>query len=182
MIATEAKEGPYRRLLDRMASAPGVEVRFGSGLAPIRSGEVETVVVAGMGAHTIARILEADKPKAKSVRRLVLGPMGAATPLRSYLRGNAYPWAYEDLAFEGGKYYEILITDRDLPRLDWDPMKDPLGPLLTRRTDELARGFRRVVRRRVEERLEMRRRAGGPVTDLMRLLERLEEASDRERP
>ena len=59
VIATEATAGPYhelRRNLQRWHAAPPVEHRLGPGLQPLRPGEVDTVVIAGMGARTAVGI------------------------------------------------------------------------------------------------------------------------------
>lgn len=80
MIATENKAGPLavvRALLDPL----GVECRFGEGLEPIRPGEVEAAVIAGMGGATIARILAASPGVVAGLRALVLQPVQQAEEL-----------------------------------------------------------------------------------------------------
>lgn len=52
-----------------------IEARLGSGLSVIKPGEVEGVVIAGMGGKLITSILEADIPLAKSFNRLILQPL-----------------------------------------------------------------------------------------------------------
>ena len=71
VIATEAGPGPFAELcanLERWQA--GVEVRQGAGLEPLSSGEVDTAVVAGMGARTMLAI--ADQAPDRGVRFLVL--------------------------------------------------------------------------------------------------------------
>jgi len=73
VIATEAKPGPYdelRRTVARWDVSDLVDVRRGLGLEPIGVGEVDTAVVAGMGARTVTAI--ADSAAARGVRLLVL--------------------------------------------------------------------------------------------------------------
>ena len=59
VIATEAQRGPFdelRRNLSGWDAAALVDARHGSDLAPLQTGEVDAVVVAGMGARTVMRI------------------------------------------------------------------------------------------------------------------------------
>lgn len=73
VIATEVKAGPYEELRRNLALwglAGRVEVRHGSGLSPLGVGEVDTAVVAGMGAHTVLRI--AGAAHSQRVATLVL--------------------------------------------------------------------------------------------------------------
>jgi tRNA (adenine22-N1)-methyltransferase len=73
VIATEAKDGPYAELRRNLAlwNVGGcVDVRQGAGLSPIGIGEVDSAVVAGMGARTVLAI--ASAARGHRVRRLVL--------------------------------------------------------------------------------------------------------------
>lgn len=67
VIATEAARGPYaelRRNLEAWGAAARVEARLGEGLAPLRSGEVEGVVAAGMGGRTLLDICAQSRDRA----------------------------------------------------------------------------------------------------------------------
>src|SRR5437899_9825594 len=57
VVATERLPGPFERL---QARSPGLDCRLGDGLSVLRPGEVEGVVLAGMGGRTIARVLAAS--------------------------------------------------------------------------------------------------------------------------
>ena len=67
-----------------------IETRLGSGLSVIKPGEVEGVVIAGMGGKLITSILEADIPLAKSFNRLILQPNLDANVLRTFLMKNQF--------------------------------------------------------------------------------------------
>lgn len=57
VVATEAAAGPLRELRDNLARwGADVEVRAGRGLEPLLPGEVEGVVVAGLGADVLCAI------------------------------------------------------------------------------------------------------------------------------
>lgn len=82
VIATERSAGPYEEARRLLAPA-GVELRLGDGLTPLRPGEVEVAVLAGLGGRTIARLLERDREVAGSLRYLVVQPMQHAEELRT---------------------------------------------------------------------------------------------------
>lgn len=57
VVATEARRGPLAELQRNLATwGVAVETRLGEGLSPLRPGEVEGVVAAGMGARTLLGI------------------------------------------------------------------------------------------------------------------------------
>ncbi len=73
VIATELSAGPLRELRSNLSAwqlGERVEVRCGPGLTPLAAGEVEVVVIAGVGANTMLRI--ADEAPSRGVRWLVL--------------------------------------------------------------------------------------------------------------
>jgi tRNA (adenine22-N1)-methyltransferase len=73
VIATELGAGPLRELRGNLSAwrlGERVEVRCGPGLTPLAPGEVEVVVIAGVGANTMLNI--AEEAPARGVRQLVL--------------------------------------------------------------------------------------------------------------
>src|SRR5262245_60307655 len=67
------------------ARLPGLSLRLGDGLVPLRpDDEVDTVVVAGLGGKAIARIL-AGRPRGLPVVRFLLQPQTEAAVLRESL-------------------------------------------------------------------------------------------------
>jgi tRNA (adenine22-N1)-methyltransferase len=74
VIATENKPGPRLEAL-RLLEPLGIECRLGDGLQPILPGEVEVVVIAGLGGRSIRRILAGSQDVVGSLEALVLQPM-----------------------------------------------------------------------------------------------------------
>ena len=73
----------------------------------IEKGEVDTVIIAGMGGQLISEILSTDKEKVRECN-LVLQPMNAQYELRKYLISNGFSITDEDIAIEGFKVYNIM--------------------------------------------------------------------------
>lgn len=147
VVATELHPGAFGRLSERLGGLDRVSLRPGDGLGPLARGEVGAAAVAGMGEYTIGRILGQGLETARRMRRLVLQPMQRTAYLRRRLALLGLPLTQEDLAWEGGRFYQVLVVEPGQPALPWDPERSPLGPLLSHRQDEGARAFRREVRR-----------------------------------
>ena len=109
VIASEAKLGPFRRLADRVGQ--GVELRFGDGLAVLDPHEVEVVVLSGMGAALIRSLLSAEPSVVRSLRRLVLGPMGDADDLRRFLYESGLVPVGEGMVREARQFYQVLAAE-----------------------------------------------------------------------
>jgi len=81
---------PHAAAQEPVASRAGVtDFRLGDGLAPLEPGEIDTVVIAGMGGETIIGILEADPAKTRSFSKYILQPRTKTELLRAWLNGSA---------------------------------------------------------------------------------------------
>ncbi len=98
-----------RETARRYGLSGGIDFRLGDGLAPIAPGEVDTVVIAGMGGDTIAEILSAA-PWVREGPLLLLQPMSKAEVLRAYLPEHGYAVLAEKLAADKGILYPILTV------------------------------------------------------------------------
>lgn len=87
-----------------------MEARLGSGLSVLTPGEVDTIIIAGMGGLLIRDILLQGEGVARSASTLVLQPMIAQEELRRWLLFSGYGIVDEDLAQEGQRIYEIITV------------------------------------------------------------------------
>lgn len=86
------------------------ELRLGSGIEVLEKGEVDEIIIAGMGGALIADILEAKKEVAQSAEKIILQPMQAQEELRKYLLNNGYEIMEEVLENEDFRIYEIMTA------------------------------------------------------------------------
>lgn len=111
VIATDIMPGPLKIAAENVKKQnANVELRLGAGLEPIKKGETESVIIAGMGGEMIEKILKSEPEKAKSTR-LVLQPMNRQFELRTFLLENGYRISEEDLAVEGFKVYNLFVAE-----------------------------------------------------------------------
>ncbi|MFS8578778.1 MAG: tRNA (adenine(22)-N(1))-methyltransferase TrmK [Novibacillus thermophilus] len=147
-VAVEVNEGPYRmarRHVKKYGLGGRISVRHGDGLTVVKPGEVATVVVAGMGGALIADILSRGKDVLKQTKRLVLQPNSVAQKVRRWMMDEGWQLTDEELVFENGHFYDILVAEPGKPTLPYvDAHSDAplsflleIGPLLWRRRHPL---------------------------------------------
>ncbi|HKF18104.1 MAG TPA: tRNA (adenine(22)-N(1))-methyltransferase TrmK [Candidatus Dormibacteraeota bacterium] len=107
VIATERQPAPFARL---RAALPELDCRQGEGLEVLRPGEVEGVVLAGFGGHTIARVLEASPRVAQALEWLVLQPQQHADHLLAWLGGAGYRVEARATMSQGRHSYTVLLV------------------------------------------------------------------------
>lgn len=134
-----------RQRLWALARGGNLELRLGDGLAALRPEDrVDTVVLAGLGARSIIRILGDDRLTRLTVRHLVLQPQSRAGLLRRWLGERGWTIVGEKVVREGRRFYEVIAADAGVkpadlghPRLDRDTLLEA-GPCLVRERDPVA--------------------------------------------
>ena len=111
------------------ADPEGVDFREGDGLKPLGPGEIDVVVIAGMGGVLITQILGEDPLKSLSFKKYILQPRNGAGKLRFWLEKAGFDTVSEDLAREGNFICEIISA---LP-----PCRMRVLPDLKEYTDEI---------------------------------------------
>lgn len=111
-----------------------IETRLGSGLSVIKPGEVEGVIIAGMGGKLITSILEADIPLAKSFNRLILQPNLDANVLRTFLMKNQFEIVDEKIVLDEKKFYEIIVVQPSQTPVVYNELDLEFGPVLRRQS------------------------------------------------
>jgi len=114
IIATEISVNGFNRakkMLEKEDLLDVIDIRLGDGLKPIKPGEIDTVIIAGMGGLTIVDILRSSPEVLQYVNTLILQPMTDQTKLRYYLLSSGFEIVDEDLAKERNKIYEIIVTN-----------------------------------------------------------------------
>lgn len=112
VLACDINEKPLnnaRRTIETHG-AENIELRLCDGLAGVGENEIDTVVIAGMGAEVIVHIIE-DCPWIKNGRyTLILQPMTSPEILRERLNTLGFTTEKETAVAENGKVYCIIKT------------------------------------------------------------------------
>lgn len=113
-IASDINQKPLKKaqkIIDTQQSQKQIETRLGSGLSVLKPGEVEVVVMAGMGGLLIRDLLKAQPAVARAAKKMVLQPMNNQAVLRRYLETAGFLITREELAREGDRVYEIIVAE-----------------------------------------------------------------------
>ncbi|MEW9125062.1 MAG: class I SAM-dependent methyltransferase [Thermotaleaceae bacterium] len=143
VIASDVNEGPLqsaRNTIEANGLEHSIEVRLGSGLEVLSLGEVDTVIIAGMGGFLIRDILEANLTLAHSVDRLILQPMVAQDELRRWLLENQFEIVDERLAKEEHRIYEVLLVRKGIQTIS-DEIYYDIGIKMIENRDPLLHEF-----------------------------------------
>ena len=120
-VASDINEQPLKRARENAEfyGAAGIDFRLGYGLEALRPGEVDTIVISGMGGKLMAGILRRGRDVAASARQLLLSPHLDVPDLRREVHALGFGIAAEDMVCDGGKYYNILdVRTSDAPECD----------------------------------------------------------------
>jgi tRNA (adenine22-N1)-methyltransferase len=130
----------------RDAAAHRLELRHGDGLSVLEADDgVDVIVLTGLGARTIVRILERARPAA--LCRLVLEPRSEPARLRRWLRRNGFRIVEERLVVERRRFYTLITAEPagDESAFDHPTLAprdvDEVGPCLVRSGDPLVRSY-----------------------------------------
>jgi len=114
-IASDINKGPVEIVTKSVGLArmnEKIEIRKGNGLQILTAGEVDLIVIAGMGGALIAEILEASPEICKRTDvKLILQPNTEPGIVREWLLKNNFRITKEELTFDQGKFYEMLWTE-----------------------------------------------------------------------
>lgn len=116
VIASDIVEGPLEAAHKNVLRAQvqdKIYVRKSDGLQNIVPGEVDCVVIAGMGAGTIMEILDKGSEVLKQCHTVIVQSMIGTEMLREYFPSKGWRITQEDLCLENNKLYEIMSAKPD---------------------------------------------------------------------
>lgn len=107
-----------------------IELRQGWGLEPFRTGEVEQIIISGLGGRRIVSILERGSPEKLGINHLFLQPQRDLLFLRKWLVQSGWTIVDEELIREKGNFYTVIRTDWGLEERRFFDWEMEIGPLL----------------------------------------------------
>ncbi len=121
IIACDINAGPVDRAKENVGDvdlAGRIEVRQGDGLSVLSPGEVQSVVMAGMGGKLMMKILSEGEDVLSSVTEIILEPQSEVGMLRHFLQDNGYRIISESMVSGEGKFYPVIKAIHGT--MDWD--------------------------------------------------------------
>ena len=110
-IAMDVRKGPLARAgenIVRYGCSDRIETRLSDGLAMLKPGEADTVIIAGMGGLLTVRILEAGLEVLQTVKECILQPQSDLDKVRQFLHVHHFQIVQEQMLIDEGKYYVVM--------------------------------------------------------------------------
>lgn len=110
-IAMDINEGPLERAKEHIALyglEPYIQTRLSDGVAALTPGEVDAVLIAGMGGGLVMHILKDGEKVCQAAKELILQPQSEIERVREFLEEEGYAILAEDMVLEDGKFYPMM--------------------------------------------------------------------------
>ncbi len=130
-MTVENKIGPYSRMVKALEEAGYLEQSYpslSSGIEKLLP-EVDTLVIAGMGARLILSILENHKEKLSNVKTIILDAHNERELLFEPLRGLGYSLASNSFIEEENVSYDVMKWVKEAKEVPYTPEESLFGPL-----------------------------------------------------
>ncbi len=127
VIALDVNEGPIQHAAAHVAQyglASRIECRLSDGTKEIKPGEVDTLMIAGMGGPLMIRILKEGTQVLEHVKTLVLQPQSEMGEVRRYLAMIGYEIEEEKACVDEGKYYFAMRAQYTGNVVSWEKEPD----------------------------------------------------------
>ena len=111
IIAMDINQGPVNRAKENIIKSGlkhQIEIRRSDGLAELKQGEADTLLIAGMGGALMTQILNEKPELVGGVRELILQPQSEISKVRRMLTQKDFYIIKEEMLAEEGKYYVMM--------------------------------------------------------------------------
>lgn len=145
-IASDINKGPINKAKMNIGFDglnDKIKCCHGPGLKPLKVGEANAIVIAGMGGNLIRDILLADLNKVKKYEFMILQPTQNPEVLREFLYNNEYEIIDENIIFEDKTYYEMFKVKykKNAEKLNLDSIFYEISPVLLRKKHILINNY-----------------------------------------
>lgn len=169
VIAMDVKKGPLERArvnIDRYGLSDYIETRLSDGTGALQKGEVDTLLLSGMGGRLTIRILDQGLKRLGQFSEFILQPQSEIFLVRAFLRQQGIEIVDETIVLEDGKFYPVIkaqpaamenVKERtpmpDAERIslwEYSTVEDYFGPVLLKKRPEVFEAFLRKEKEKTE--------------------------------
>ncbi|MCR5420333.1 MAG: class I SAM-dependent methyltransferase [Lachnospiraceae bacterium] len=111
VIAMDINKGPLERAGEHVTLAGlnrKIELRLSDGMNALKTDEVQSAVMAGMGGPLMISILTKGRDICNSLEEIILQPQSEIEKVRHFLEDNGYNIVEEDIVLEENKFYPMM--------------------------------------------------------------------------
>ncbi len=143
VLAMDINKGPLMRATENIKAkglADRIETRLSNGAEKLEVGEVDALLIAGMGGALMRNILSSRQDVVDSLQELYLQPQSEIFLVREYVRTHGFVIQEEKMMIEDGKYYVMMKAVRGETK-EASHLFDCFGQYLLERKDETLKQF-----------------------------------------
>ena len=148
-VAMDINEGPLDRATEHIKENKlenQIQTRLSNGLQHLQKGEVDTVILAGMGGNLMINILNEDFNKTNSLKECILQPQSEVFKVRTFLLEKGFLFIEENMVLDDGKYYPMMkvIPPEKIEEIEpvfWSEIEIRYGKLLLEEKNPILKQF-----------------------------------------
>lgn len=153
VVAMDVNPGPLqiaKKNIERAGLSEVIECRLSDGLQKLHPGEVDILMIAGMGGMLICRILKEYPVVLEQVGTLVLQPQSDLAEVRKCVHALGYRIDMESVCVDAGKYYFSIRAVRGDEEDTYTEKEYRYGRLLIKEKNEVYREYLSQEKRKKE--------------------------------
>lgn len=111
VVAMDVNKGPLERATENIREhglADRIETRLSNGIKELNVGEVNTLLIAGMGGPLMEEILSGKEEVLSEVSELILQPQSEISHVRKFVESIGFELEQEQMLWEDGKSYVMF--------------------------------------------------------------------------
>ena len=152
VIAMDINKGPLQKAkknIQEYDCLKQIETRLSDGAKKLEVGEVDTILISGMGGRLTSKILAESIDVVRKCSQLVLQPQSEIYLVRQFLETIGFNIVYEDMLIEDGKYYVVInamnigenVHNIDRNKKNSITVQENYGKYLLDNKNEILHGF-----------------------------------------
>lgn len=108
--ACDINKGPLEKAKENINyyGVKNIELRLSNGLEKLKTGEADTLIIAGMGGELIIDILDRGQGFFDKKNTFILSPHTKIEEVRNYLLRKGLKILKEDMCIDEGKFYTVM--------------------------------------------------------------------------
>lgn len=141
VVAMDVRKGPLaiaKKNIALYGLEDKIELRLSDGLCKIVKGEVDSIIIAGMGGLLMQSILEKGTEILEWEEKrptLILQPQSDIYEIRIFLQAHAYHIVQEKMLVEEGKYYTVIKAEPGIEKREYSRTELQYGRYTLERKD-----------------------------------------------
>lgn len=149
IIATDIKTGALKQAsknINKYNMLSNIDLRLSDGLEKVSKDEIDTIVISGLGYHTIIDILTKDKSKLDNVQDLIIQSNNEHYNLRKSICSLGYYITSEKLVKDSDIIYLIVHFKKGKKKYHYDDYL--FGPCLRLLKDDL---YKELIKKKIKK-------------------------------